>query len=334
MGCEKVRDQFSSLLEGDLNPKAEEEIRAHLSTCGECQKEFQGFEKTFCWLHAAEEVEVPEGFLAGVYKKIGERKGENFLSKKVKWKWISAMLPFKLPAQAAAMVAIVFLVIYLTKMMPVEKSFREIDRQAKPPTSETTGVEKEQVFKEKDESRTALKPPVETLRPQRLEQIEVPHSEAKKMERELPQKEAASPELQSSASVEERVRKTAVLRAKASPPLGAPQEIALRTSDREKALSQLTQLVERLKGEIVTIEENVLLASLPTASIPEFEKELEGIGYIAKADGKSAPETFQKDLSAASELKRGEVEEKGKGLTIPRREEEERIRVRVILLRE
>ena len=74
MECEKVRDQFSSLLEGDLNPIEEKIVRDHLVSCAECRKELERFEKTMHWLHSIEEVEVPDGFLSGIYKKMEGRK--------------------------------------------------------------------------------------------------------------------------------------------------------------------------------------------------------------------------------------------------------------------
>ena len=65
MECEKVRDRFSSLLEGELDPLEEKIIREHLASCSECQKEFEGFGKTVNWLHAVEEMGellgLPEG---------------------------------------------------------------------------------------------------------------------------------------------------------------------------------------------------------------------------------------------------------------------------------
>ena len=74
MDCEKVRDRFSSLWEKELTPSEEKMVREHLSSCPECQKEFERFEKTMGWLRSVGEVEVPEGFLPELYKKMKGRK--------------------------------------------------------------------------------------------------------------------------------------------------------------------------------------------------------------------------------------------------------------------
>ena len=75
MDCEKVRDRFSSLWEKELAPLEEKKFKEHLSSCPKCQREFEQFEKTMRWLHSVGEVEVPEGFLPELYKKVEEKKG-------------------------------------------------------------------------------------------------------------------------------------------------------------------------------------------------------------------------------------------------------------------
>ena len=112
--CEEVRDRFSALCEGELTPSEEAEVRRHLERCPGCQGEFTRFEKTLRMLHSVEEVEVPEGFLSGVYEKIEGRRERDFSPEKTPREGYG--LKWKIPAQAFAMVAIVFLALYLTKM--------------------------------------------------------------------------------------------------------------------------------------------------------------------------------------------------------------------------
>jgi len=119
MDCEKVRDRFSSLWEKELSPLEEKIFKEHLSSCPKCQKEFEQFGKTMRWLHTVGEAEVPEGFLPELYRKIDEKK-KAVPGEKSRGRWLHFPLSFRLPAQAVAMVAIVFLVLYLTKMMPME----------------------------------------------------------------------------------------------------------------------------------------------------------------------------------------------------------------------
>ena len=74
MDCEKARDRFSSLWETELTPFEEGVVKEHLSSCPECQREFDQFEKAMRWLHSVGEVEVPDEFLPELYKKMEERK--------------------------------------------------------------------------------------------------------------------------------------------------------------------------------------------------------------------------------------------------------------------
>jgi len=119
MNCEKARDRFSSLWEKELAPLEEKVLQEHLSSCPECRREFEQFEKTMGCLRSVGEAEVPEGFLSELYKKRNEKTGAIPLEKPG-GKWFHFPLSFKLPAQAVAMVAVVFLVLYLTRMMPME----------------------------------------------------------------------------------------------------------------------------------------------------------------------------------------------------------------------
>jgi hypothetical protein len=118
--CEEVRDRFSALWENGLGPVEEEEVRGHLELCSECQKEFARFDKTLRMLRSVQEVEVPEGFLPGIYEKMEKRKTQGIPNEKTRRGWLILSHPWRLPAQALAMVAIVFLALYLTQLMPDE----------------------------------------------------------------------------------------------------------------------------------------------------------------------------------------------------------------------
>lgn len=141
MECEKARDRFSSLVEGELPPAEEKELRDHLSVCSECQRDFLRFEKTIDWLHSVEEVEVPRGFLAEIHEKLEERKQGGALAKKTGWGFFPHSPRVKLPIQAVAMVAVLFLVIYVTKMIPVETSHKKATPYPESSLSEEKKVE-------------------------------------------------------------------------------------------------------------------------------------------------------------------------------------------------
>src|SRR4030042_645860 len=206
MDCEKVRDQFSFLFEGELKPPEEEKVREHLAFCPNCEKEWKEFRQMMGWLHAVEEEDVPEGFLSELQKKREERKGKE---RRGGDRFFRSM---KIPIQAAAMVMIVFLALYLSNMAP----FEMLQKRA---------VEKPEVLqsdREKKEMATA-----EPRRPKEMVKAEAPPLEEKRRE-------------------SERVGKVMMSLAKKP-----AREITLKISDREKAVSQVQELAKQLGGEVV-----------------------------------------------------------------------------------
>jgi len=309
MECEKVRDRFSSLLEGDLNHLDEKIVREHLGSCSECQKDFERFEKTVRWLQSVEEAEVPESFLSGIYKKMEDRKRSGLTAEKVRPVWLNYLVQLKLPIQAVAMVAIIFLALYLTKMMPFETPSSKDVEQTKVSEPEVK-MEAKLVTKEEEKEKKAEAPTMEARRLKESEKAGVPAAEAGKRAKQSIAKEQV------------------FLAAK------HPQEIVLRITDREKALAQLRELVRQSGGEIVREESNIVLASLPTASFAKFEKELAGLDSLKKEDQM----VFQREAMEAKGVplgvKREEAEEKDKELAKPMTDKEKRISIRILLFQE
>jgi hypothetical protein len=126
--------------------------------------------------------------------------------------------------------------------------------------------------------------------------------------------------------------------AKESPAASAApaQEIIVRTSDQEKTLSELQSLVKEFGGEIVREEGHILLASLPTASYPEFEKRLEGMTSPQKAEPAApqqvAPRALRTSPRAREEESLGKGKEKEMGRAMA--EQAGRIAVRILLIQE
>ena len=321
MECEKVRDQFSSLLEGDLNLIDEKIVRDHLVSCSECRKELERFEKTMHWLHSIEEVEVPDGFLSGIYKKMESWERKIPMTKRLREGWLSFPHSMKLPIQAVAMVAVVFLVIYLTKWTPFETfHLKEVGREtASLPLKKE--VEKEWALK----GRTIPQTTLETPRLKEIDQLKPTVPEEKKME-------VAS----ASKRMEEggRVEKSSVVKEKALFAAKPPREIVLKISDHERVISQIQELVKKFGGEIETTEGNILLASLPATSFSEFEKGMAGLSSSKKEDKMVLQKGSAESLRVSPGVKRREVEEKDKESEKPLTDRESHIIVRILLLQE
>jgi FtsZ-interacting cell division protein ZipA len=133
------------------------------------------------WLHSVGEVEVPEGFLPELYKKMEERKRAP-LGDKTRGRWFGFPLSFKLPVQAVAMVAIVFLVLYLTKMMPMEGYRMKEAKQPSFPLSEEKKSEQVLSQKEMEKERRVLETPAETPHPKDMDLAKAPVPKEERLE--------------------------------------------------------------------------------------------------------------------------------------------------------
>jgi hypothetical protein len=357
MDCEKARDRFSSLWEKELTPFEEKVIKEHLSSCPECQREFEQFEKTMGWLHSVGEVGVPNGFLPELYKKMEERKRITS-AEKSRGGWFNFPLSFKLPAQAAAMVAVVFLVLYLTKMMPMGGYHPKESGQPSAPLSVEKKSEHVLAQKEVERDRRELETPTETFRPKDVEQAKspvpkegkledatVPQVKAEVKKREAPARNTVAVGSQTIASNDEargkaplpepgKIEEGLAAQEKSVVAPKPPQEIVLKISDRDKAISQLRELVKQFKGEIVTIEGNRFLASLPASSFSEFERELAGVSSTGQTDKGMTRRHAAGSLSALRQVEKEAIEEKSKETAKRATDEESRIAVRILLVQE
>lgn len=313
MDCQKVRDRFSFLLEGELNPLEEEKLREHLASCPECQKDWEKFNQMIQWLHSGEEEEAPEGFLSEIEKKMEMRRKKAVIPEKEGWKGLHFPRSVKIPIQAAAMVMILFVALYLTKMTPFEMLQKRAVEKSEVPQSEVQKKEAEPVsppplniYPEK--YRAEAKPSV--VDEKKIIPPAPPFKEEMAMAEPLRPKEMAKAE---APPVEEKRREseragTAMVSLAKKP----AREITLKISDREKAISRLQELAKQLGGEMVREDGNVLLTSLPVSSYAEFEKGLAQIGSPPVFPKATAPKEMKDDLSLAAGAKSKEPEEKGK----------------------
>jgi len=345
------------LWEKELSPFEEKVFKEHLSSCPKCKREFEQFEKTMRRLHSVGEVEVPEGFLPELYKKIEEKKGA-VPGEKSGGRWFHFPLSFKLPVQAVAMVAIVFLMLYLTKMMPMEGDRLKETKQTSSPLSVQEKPEGALTQREVKEERRALEPTTETPRPKDVEQAKAPvpgeekieqayapqvKGEVKKVETPPPTSEFMAYRQKESKGVAKeitpspqagKIERELAVPEKSFVASKPPQEIILRISDREKGISRLHELVKQFGGEVVTAEGDRFLASLPTSSLSEFKKELERLSSSVKTDQLLAKKHARGSLGFEQGAKREEGDEKSKGPAKLAAEMENRTIVRILLVQE
>jgi hypothetical protein len=340
MECEKVREKFSSLLEGEMNPEEEKVVREHLVSCLGCQKDFDKFRRTIHWLHSVEEVEVPEGFLSGVHEKMEHRKRTG-----LRPGWFHQLAQLKLPAQAVAMVAIVFLVLYLNKMMPVQTPHLMKAVEQKRASQAEVAEEARTVPKETGREEGARR--LSSEMPQKKKMDGIVASETKEklksatasiQKAEAPAVEAPRPKVAEKAKASplepEKIAKAGVAEQRAYPAGKPPQEIALKISDAEKALSQLHELVRQFGGEIVQEEGNMLVVSLPAASFPEFGKKVVRLVSLTTGDQIVPHKESSEGKGVPPKVERGNAEERDKELARPMIDKESRIFIRILLVQE
>ena len=190
MECAAVRDRFSSLLEEELLPAEEKEVRDHLSSCPECQSDFRKFEKTIHWLHSVEEVDAPEGFLSEVQEKIEKRKQGEAPAKKTRGGLFSYPPRVKLPIQAVAMVAVLFLVLYVTKMMPVEMSPKKAIQSPQTSPSEEKKAEPIQPPSDMADVKGSQQPKAPVVQEERADKITPLKQQEKEEEKDFGKPEA------------------------------------------------------------------------------------------------------------------------------------------------
>jgi hypothetical protein len=307
MECEKIRERFSSLIERGLDSSEEKALKEHLASCPRCRKDFKTFEKTMNWLHSVDEVDAPEGFLTEIYQKIEDRKGTGYRKE-----WIHRLIQLKLPAQAVAMLAIVFTVLYITKMIPTEMpSPKKVDKPLAYSVPSEKKTDMAMARKEMSE-----KGPVEQKKA-------VPEGTSTGESKILPPEEK---EADKTVLAKESQMATAI----------PSREIVVRTSDQERTLSELQGLVKQFRGKIIKEGENALLASLPTVSYPEFEKKLEGMSLPQKAEPAAPQQVVPRALRTSPGAKEEESAGKGKEKEAGRLmvDQAVRITVRILVVKE
>ncbi|MBI4559799.1 MAG: zf-HC2 domain-containing protein [Candidatus Hydrogenedentes bacterium] len=73
MECEKAREEFSALLDGELTPDVREAVEAHLSQCSDCLRELGGFKRVDTLYRELGPERAPEDFEQRVHEALRPR---------------------------------------------------------------------------------------------------------------------------------------------------------------------------------------------------------------------------------------------------------------------
>ncbi len=329
--CDEIQDRFSALWENELAPSEEAEVRAHLEICPECGPEFARFDKTLRLVHSSEELDVPEGFLSGVYEKLEDRKRRPY-SGQNRAERLRLPSQWRVPVKALAMVAVVFLAFYLTKTSSDQSIRMKEERKKEASLSDKKGiageVRRSGPEKEKLDGAAVRQAPASqpATRTQPKEKQRDPGWTYDSMESKQEDKAAfeqsgagtlAKPDHVATGlpapilpeTVQRKKDPLSSLRGTVSN-LSPSQEFVLKTSDRGKAASDLNGLARKFGGKIQSAEGNVFVLSFQRSSFRDVKKELEEMGARLNDEVMAGSKRRPNTRITGSEAKSEETEER------------------------
>lgn len=101
MTCDEARALFTDLADGRLGAAERDAVGAHLATCAECRREWEGFERTLQLLHGLPRYRAPAGFPERVLSAARPAPWPRRLARR-----LFVPLHVKLPVEAAAIALI------------------------------------------------------------------------------------------------------------------------------------------------------------------------------------------------------------------------------------
>jgi hypothetical protein len=108
MTCHEAREWLSDLLDDALDAQARAEVHAHLARCAECRRELDRLKATVSLLRAVERPRAPAAFVDRVLA----------AARPIPWHrrlrdWLGTVRPFRFPVEAAAVVLVASLAVYV-----------------------------------------------------------------------------------------------------------------------------------------------------------------------------------------------------------------------------
>jgi len=152
MECQQIQERLSAYLEGSLPPAEKALIEQHLKPCQRCQEALADLRKTIEVVQGLPEVEPP----AWLTQRVMARVRSEAAPRKTIWEKLFYPIPVKLPLEAAGVIAIAVVTIYVFKGIQPEMhlgkaplegmrgpTISEVKRPAVPPSSMPEGKTQE-----------------------------------------------------------------------------------------------------------------------------------------------------------------------------------------------
>lgn len=263
MTCHEARELFSARIDGRLTREERLSLEHHIEGCADCRREWGHFSQTVTLLHSVREVRAPAGFAARVIQGPAREPRHRRLLRR-----LFLPLGVKLPLEAAALVLLSTLVIFLYRQTP------ELQRAVEaPPAPGVTAPAPEPLAKTaEDKARQEPEAAMEKDRPGKKKE-EAPSGEPPavggRMDAEREARQSAAP------------RSEPKLAARAQGPFHLVG--LLKPLNREALDSQLGDLVKQVGGILVRDADRVGPGSIvevivPRAAYPGFLAGLRQIG--------------------------------------------------------
>jgi hypothetical protein len=155
MECRSIREKLSAYIENHLSSEEKVQIKEHLEICRHCRASLEDLKITMEFTREIEDVEPPPWLTQKVMNKVREEAGQK---KGVLQRLFSPLL-IKVPLEAAAMIAIVVVAVYVYKTLQPEGMLKEKPADLVLPQEEEQMEErKDQLFIFKEEQPAAPEP--------------------------------------------------------------------------------------------------------------------------------------------------------------------------------
>ncbi|MGH7355346.1 MAG: zf-HC2 domain-containing protein [Candidatus Rokuibacteriota bacterium] len=122
MTCHDAREQFSALVDEALDAEARASLDAHLGGCAECRRELEAFRRTVTLVRGIEPARAPVGFVDRVITAARPEPWSRRLARRLFLPW-----PVRVPLEAAAVVIVGVLAVWLFQRMPEQRQFARTD---------------------------------------------------------------------------------------------------------------------------------------------------------------------------------------------------------------
>lgn len=308
MRCDDVRIKLSGYLDGEVSSEEKKAVEGHLSGCEACRRALSELEKTVGCLRAVGEVEPPPWFT----QKVMQRVREESAKKTGLLRRLFFPLRVKLPAEALALALVAVAAVYVFNMIKPEVQMKV----AAGPAAEAPApaVPEERIGELRDEMKEAA--PSEDRRARVLgnegeeekadvlRKTEESAYKSKKPEA-VPEKDFApqppilgrgdsagdaDAEMEKGFDFDKTYAASEAMRGAVE--VAAALEISVAVPDVKTANSAVVDAITKVGGRVIEgepVEEDIVMAEVPSGRVDELIEELEEIGDV-EAGAHEAPE--------------------------------------------